>query len=83
MTGTETAKVDTLDSTFALFFGATEETNGTGEVVREIKGESTLVVVDQAEHEKFLAQAQAESKARVAELDALVGMMEWYEGLDS
>jgi hypothetical protein len=58
---------DTLNDTFASFFGSTEETDGTGAVVRVIDNELTEVVVDNEEREAFLQDLQDEADAQVAE----------------
>lgn len=80
MTKTQTAKVDTLDSTFAKYFGPTEETNGTGIARRVSGGDVVDVIVDEAEHEAFLAKCDAEAKAQREATDAMITMEMWYEG---
>lgn len=62
---------DTLDSTFALFFGETEETHGTGTVTRVIKGELTEVIVDPEERKAWLAEERAKADAHNAQVEAL------------
>lgn len=57
---------DTLDSTFAKYFGPTEETSGTGTVIRVSDGILQQVIVDPAEHAAFQAANRAEAQARVA-----------------
>ena len=70
-TNLKTEKTDTLDDTFALFFGETEETAGTGTVIRADKhGILRDVVVDAAERADFFAAERAKSDARNAEIDA-------------
>ncbi len=70
--------IDTLDSTFALFAGPTEDTAGTGAVVREVAGELTEVVVNEEEHEAFQAEAARERKARADEVRARHEAEEFY-----
>ena len=74
----KTQEQDTLGDTFSLFFGPSEETHGTGTVTRVIKGELTEVVVDEAEHEAFQAQAQKERAEIAAEEAAIRDMMGSY-----
>ena len=58
---------DTLQETFDLFFGPTEDTCGTGAVIRVINGELTTVVVDETEHAAFLEKIAEEADAFAAE----------------
>jgi hypothetical protein len=74
----EVKPIDTLDATFALFAGPTEDTAGTGAVVREVKGELAEVIVDEAEHEAFQAEAARERKARADEVRAMHAAEAWY-----
>ena len=70
---------DTLNDTFSTFFGPTEETAGTGQVTRVIKGELTSVVVDDAERNEFLARQRVQADERNAALARLDAMMEHAE----
>jgi len=67
---------DTLESTFALFFGPTEETAGTGTVTRVINGELTDVVVDANERAEFDAGQRAQADAENAEQEAVWELMD-------
>ena len=59
---------DTLNDTFAKFFGPTEETHGTGTVTRaDEHGILHQVVVDKAESAAFLAEQDAKASARAAD----------------
>lgn len=69
-----------LQETFNTFFGVTEETAGTGTAQREINGQIRSVIVDQAEHDAWLAQREAEAQAAREErrrLDELMLRLNW------
>ena len=69
-------EIDTLQDTFDLFFNETEETAGTGTVVRTIGGVLTSVVVDEAERAAFLTEKRAEADAHNAKIDAIHELVE-------
>jgi len=56
---------DTLNATFATFFGPTEDTAGTGTATRaDEHGILHEVVVDEAEYATFVAEQGSKSTAR-------------------
>jgi hypothetical protein len=57
--------VDTLQSTFDLFFGPSENTGGTGYARRAINGRLQEVLVDAEEAAAFEARCAAETQARL------------------
>jgi len=69
---------DTLQDTFELYFGETEDTHGTGIATRVINGVLTDVIVDKEEHERWLAECRAEADRRNAEVDARHRLEAWY-----
>lgn len=69
MTSKNYENQDTLNDTFAKFFGPSEETAGTGTVTRVVNGELTDVVVDEQEHAEFVANSWAEMEAETARQD--------------
>ena len=63
--------MDSLDSTFDLYFGPDENTCGTGTVTRVIKGELTEVIVDPEERKAWLAEERATADARNVRVEAM------------
>ena len=70
---------DTFGSTFGLFFSETEETGGTGSVIRADDGILGDVVVDEVEAARFAAQRRAEADAHNAEVQARHDADAWEE----
>jgi len=69
---------DTFGSTFDLFFGAKED-EADGMAVREIAGESKVVVTDRDAYDTWVAESAANTAAEQAELGKRLAMDEWEE----